>query len=98
MDRHLVNTASINSFLEEQLGDELAATFIYGSVASGRAHPGSDIDCFVITVRELTSDHRGRTAMRFAELQRNLGFTPDPDYPVEIFSIPPCDSLLPHPP
>jgi hypothetical protein len=94
MERHLVNTASINSFLEEQLGDELAAAFIYGSVASGRTHPGSDIDCFVITVQELTPDRRHQTAVQFAELQRNLGFTPDPDYPVEIFSVAACESLL----
>ncbi len=89
-----MNIASINSFLEEQFGDELAAAFIYGSVASGRAHPGSDIDFFVITVRELTPGRRHRTAVRFAELQRGLGFTPDPDYPVEIFSVAACESLL----
>ncbi|MFL6076975.1 MAG: nucleotidyltransferase domain-containing protein [Mycobacteriales bacterium] len=92
--RGAVNPAPVASFLEEQLGDELAAAFIYGSVASGRARCGSDIDCFVITVRELASYRRHQVAVRFATLQRALGFSPDPEYPVEIFSIAACESVL----
>jgi polymorphic toxin system nucleotidyltransferase-like protein len=89
-----VNTAPITAFLADQLGDELVAAFVYGSVASGRRKPGSDIDCFVLTRDELTPQRRTQIASGFTELQLALGFTPDPDYPVEVFSVSRCEDLL----
>jgi predicted nucleotidyltransferase len=89
-----MSLSAITSLLQEHLASDLAAAFIYGSFAYGNARAGSDIDCFVLTSRELAPDHAGRLAARFAGLQRALGFTPDPDHPVEIFSVAACGSLL----
>lgn len=84
----------VTSFLDNQLGDTLVAAFIYGSVAAGRNHSESDIDCFVLTGSEVARDTRQHVGRGFAELQRQLGFTPDPDYPIEIFSVATCEFLL----
>jgi hypothetical protein len=97
MERRVVSDALIPpvaSFLADQLGDVLVAAFIYGSVAAGRIRPGSDIDCFVLTGRELSQHERHEVSVRFAELQRQLGFTPDAGYPIELFSAAACEALL----
>jgi hypothetical protein len=73
------------------------AAFIYGSVAARRNGPGSDLDCFVLTQRDLGQDELRRTNAAFASLQKKLGFTPDPAYPVELFSIHACRTILSDP-
>ncbi len=45
----------ISEFLRSELGTDVAAAFIYGSVADGSAGPDSDIDCFTITSEPLSS-------------------------------------------
>ncbi|HEX8346922.1 MAG TPA: nucleotidyltransferase domain-containing protein [Actinoplanes sp.] len=72
----------------------MISAFVYGSVAAGRAGPGSDIDCFVITASDLDGPQHRRLDAGFAELQRTLGYTPDPDYPIEIFSVGACQAAL----
>src|SRR5205823_1965420 len=89
--------APITSLLDNQLGDPLVAAFIYGSVAAGRNHSDSDLDCFVLTGPEVPKETRQHVSCRFAELQRQLGFTPDPDYPIEIFSVAECETMLADP-
>ena len=85
---------AVAAFLGDRLGEELVAAFIYGSVAAGRAGPDSDIDCFVLTAGDLTEDLRAQLGAEFAELQRELGYRPDPDYPLEVFSVAQCESVL----
>jgi hypothetical protein len=89
-----MNLEPLRSLLKQQLGDALVAAFVYGSVAAGRAGPSSDIDCFVITADDLDGAHRRRVGMAFSSVQRALGFTPDPDYPIEVFSTEACRSIL----
>jgi predicted nucleotidyltransferase len=89
-----VNLDPLRRLLAEHLGDTLVSAFVYGSVAAGRAGPGSDIDCFVITADDLGEPQCRRLGAEFAELQRTLGFTPDPDYPIEIFSTAACEAIL----
>ncbi|MGC5054729.1 nucleotidyltransferase domain-containing protein [Micromonospora sp. DT48] len=89
-----MNLAAIASFLERQLGSMLTAAFIYGSVAADRAGPYSDIDCFVITARDLSPEQRHLLGNEFATLQCSLGYVPDPDYPIELFSVGACVAAL----
>jgi predicted nucleotidyltransferase len=88
-----VNLDPLRSLLTEHLGAAFVA-FIYGSVAADRAGPSSDIDCFVITAGEIGAPQRRQLVAEFAELQRALGFTPDLDYPIEIFSAEACHAIL----
>lgn len=80
----------VTGFLHTRLGELLVAAFVYGSVATGRATAASDIDCFVVLRERLT--RRSALPLRhdFAELQRRLGYTPDPEYPLELFTIDEC--------
>lgn len=84
MNEHIVG--AVHTLLSGHLGDELEAAFIYGSVAAGTAGPRSDLDCFVLTRGELSAGRAERLQTAFADLQRDLGFTPDPIYPIEIFA------------
>jgi hypothetical protein len=92
-----VNLDPIHHWLQDHLGTALNAAFVYGSVAAGRNGPDSDLDCFVLTHRDLGVDERRQTAAAFAALQRRLGFNPDPAYPVELFSIEACRTALSDP-
>jgi Polymerase beta, Nucleotidyltransferase len=92
-----VNLDPIRHWLEDHLGVTVNAAFIYGSVAAGRNRPGSDLDCFVLTEQGLVGAERRRIKAGFATLQRELGFTPDPVYPVELFSIEACRTILSDP-
>jgi predicted nucleotidyltransferase len=80
----------VAGFLHSRLGELLVAAFVYGSVATGRATAASDIDCFVVMRERLT--RRSALPLRggFAELQRRLGYTPDPEYPLELFTVGEC--------
>jgi predicted nucleotidyltransferase len=89
-----MNVTAVQDFLVAELADAVAAAFIYGSVAGGRSGPSSDIDCFVITHCDLPAEVRTRVAVGFTALQRSLGFVPDPEYPIEVFSVRFCDSTL----
>lgn len=86
--------ADLTAFLVDQLGEDLVAAFVYGSVAAGRAGPDSDIDCFVLTRRDLPADRRRQLDLDFSQLQRELGYSPDPEYPIEVFSRLACSMLL----
>ena len=92
-----MNLDPIRGFLVEHLGTTLSAAFVYGSVAAGRAGPTSDLDCFVITECDLDDARRLRIGSGFAALQRGLGFTPDPAYPIELFSVTLCRKILADP-
>jgi len=89
-----VNLAPVLALLERQFPDRLDAAFVYGSVAAGRNHPGSDLDCFVLLTEEPDPVHRLRVGEEFAALQRRLGLTPDPHHPVELFTVGACWSAL----
>jgi Nucleotidyltransferase domain len=82
------------AFLRDELAEDAVAGFVYGSVAHGRAGPGSDIDFFVVTRRPLAPARRDAVGRSFAALQRSLGFTPDPQHPVELFSDVECRAAL----
>jgi predicted nucleotidyltransferase len=68
-------------------GTPVAAAFIYGSVAHGTATPNSDIDVFVVLEHELPDEQVAELRSRFHDVQRRLGYTPDLQFPVEIFSV-----------
>lgn len=65
--------------------EPVAAVFVYGSVAAGTDSVGSDVDTFVL-LSEDVGDRASRIRTEFVHLQRRLGYTPDLDHPVELFS------------
>ncbi len=66
-------------------GTDVVAVLVYGSVATGTDGPGSDVDTFVLLAAD-PGEHRPRLRAGFHRLQERLGWTPDPQYPVELFS------------
>jgi predicted nucleotidyltransferase len=68
-------------------GMPVAAAFIYGSVAHGTAIPNSDIDVFVVLEHDLPGEQISELRSRFHDVQRCLGYMPDPQFPVEIFTV-----------
>ncbi len=87
-------TSAVGALLDELLGDQFEAAFVYGSVARGTAGSQSDIDTFVITRAEIGPERRREIATRAVSLQADLGYQPDLEYPVEIFSVGQCVDLL----
>lgn len=87
-DADIVDTA--RTLLDEQLGDLIEAAFLYGSIAAGKATARSDIDLFVITRDVLPAAHRTTIQATARSWQRKLGFQPDPQHPIELFSIEAC--------
>jgi predicted nucleotidyltransferase len=70
------------------LGDTpVAGAFVYGSVARGTATSASDIDVFVLLERPLNPTTTASLRKAFADLQLRLGYQPDLEYPVELFTI-----------
>jgi len=65
--------------------EPVAAVFVYGSVAIGTDRVGSDVDTFVLLSEDVGERRRGIRA-EFARLQRRLGYTPDAEHPVELFT------------
>ncbi|MFE9407321.1 nucleotidyltransferase family protein [Streptomyces sp. NPDC006704] len=86
-------TAAVAQYLHDMCTGAIGA-FIYGSVATGRAGPDSDIDCFVLLVESGTADEMTRLRSGFAEVQRDLGYAPDPAFPVELFTVRQCHEAL----
>lgn len=86
-------TAAIDQYLRNTCPQAIGA-FIYGSVATGRAGPGSDIDCFVLLAQPETAEMATQLRSGFAELQSDLGYTPDPEYPIELFTLQQCQEAL----
>jgi predicted nucleotidyltransferase len=84
----------VRMVLEECLGDNLEAAFVYGSVARGTATMSSDLDTFVITCTELDGAQRKSLRSLSVRLQRQLGYQPDEQYPIEIFSMRQCEQAL----
>jgi predicted nucleotidyltransferase len=74
-----------------------AGAFIYGSVATGAAGPHSDIDVFVLLNVQLPHGQQEITRAAFAALQHGLGFHPDPEFPVELFTLAECGTGLSSP-
>lgn len=72
----------------------LVAAFVYGSVASGDAGPGSDLDCFVMLESPPDAASRERLRTDFGALQTAMGYCPDLDYPIEVFSVDQCRAAL----
>lgn len=89
-----MNADMIASFLDEHLGSDLVAAFVYGSVAAGRAGPASDLDCFVLVRMPLASVQLELIRTEFGVLQRRLGYVPDPEYPIELFTADACHAAL----
>lgn len=76
--------------LAEHRDANLEAAFIYGSVARGTAGPDSDIDALVMTRTTLPPEQLADLRRVLADLQRQLGYQPDADAPVEVFSVERC--------
>ncbi|MDQ7909100.1 nucleotidyltransferase domain-containing protein [Phytohabitans sp. ZYX-F-186] len=89
-----MNTRVVAAFLDERLGVDLVAAFIYGSVAAGRAGPGSDLDCFVLIKKPLGTAQMKLVKAEFGILQSGLGYVSDPDYPIELFTVDACHAVL----
>jgi len=84
----------IAAALDELLGPGLEAAFVYGSVATGRATAASDVDCLVVARGPITVGLRAEMRERFRALQLHLGYTPDLEHPVELFSLQRCREAL----
>lgn len=91
-DADVVGTA--RRLLDGQLGDRTEAAFVYGSIAAGKATAHSDIDLFVITRDVLAATHRTTIQSTARSWQRKLGFQPDHQHPIELFSIDACVEAL----
>ena len=68
-------------------GLPVVGAFIYGSVARGTATAESDIDLFVLLDAELPPARTAALRAAFVDLQQRLGYRPDTDYPVEMFTL-----------
>jgi predicted nucleotidyltransferase len=68
-------------------GLPVVGAFIYGSVARDTATAASDIDIFVLLATDLPRSRLAAVRTAFIDLQRRLGYQPDPEYPVELFSV-----------
>jgi predicted nucleotidyltransferase len=86
--------AEVARFLATHAHQHVTAAFIYGSVATGHARPGSDIDCFLLLTRELEPAPGERLRSGFTLLQQRLGYVPDPRHPVELFTEKRCRAAL----
>jgi len=86
--------SEVAAVLDEALGPRLEAAFVYGSVAARRATATSDVDCLVVTRDEVAGEVRAGVRERFLALQVRLGHTPDPQHPVELFSLQRCRDAL----
>lgn len=89
MERRRVSgdvVAAIGRLLTDRPCGAVAA-FVYGSVATGRAGPSSDVDTCVLLARPLSASETERLRTSFVDLQKRLGYTPDADYPVELFTV-----------
>ncbi|MFI0448041.1 nucleotidyltransferase family protein [Actinomadura sp. 6N118] len=84
----------LRSFVADEFGANATAAFVYGSVAAQRARRDSDIDFFVITRAPIRLERLTQIASAFATLQRDLGYVPDPKYPIEIFTAEECRKAL----
>lgn len=63
------------------------SAFIYGSVARGTATPRSDIDLLVLLASPVDAGLVGQARSDVAQAQVELGYRPDPDFPVETFTL-----------
>lgn len=89
MERRRVSgtvVAAIDQLLTDQARDAVAA-FVYGSVATGQARPSSDVDACVLLAQPVSTATAQQLRASFVQLQERLGYTPDPDYPVELFTV-----------
>lgn len=77
---------AIDQLLTDQPYDVVAA-FVYGSVATARAGPSSDVDSCVLLAQPVSTAAACQLRTHFIQLQERLGYTPDPDYPVELFTV-----------
>lgn len=68
-------------------GIPVVGAFVYGSVARGTATAESDIDVFLLLEAEQPPDRTAALRAAFVDLQRRLGYRPDVEYPVELFTL-----------
>jgi histidinol-phosphatase (PHP family) len=78
---------AIQTRLDQSLSEPVLGAFVYGSLAAGRAGAGSDIDTFVLTQADPGPDALAFARAGFRDLQTRLGYSPDPEHPVEMYSI-----------
>ncbi len=63
--------SAVDRYLTEECPDATAG-FVYGSVATGKARPGSDVDCFVLLARQPSAAETERLRSGFVRLQEQL--------------------------
>lgn len=85
--------AAIDQFLTAQSCGAVAA-FVYGSVATGQAGPTSDIDTFVLIAQPLPAVAVQQLRSGFVDLQERLGYRPDVNFPIELFTVHQSQSAL----
>lgn len=85
---------AVRSLLDSHLGARVEAAFVYGSVVAGTATADSDIDTFVIPRVDLPEQLSSELAAKCTQLQLDLGYRPDREHPVEIFSVRVCVEAL----
>jgi hypothetical protein len=68
----------------------VVGAFLYGSVVTATTSATSDVDCFVLVSEPQAAGVRAELRHDAAELQRALGYSPDPLYPIEVFTPATC--------
>lgn len=68
----------------------VVGAFLYGSIVTRTTPPSSDVDCFVLVTGQHAPHVAAKLRREAAELQQVLGYTPDPGYPIEVFTPGTC--------
>ncbi len=85
-----IQVATALNALIPRLPGEVVASVIYGSVATGLHHAGSDVDALLITARSWSDDEIAETVQLYDQFVTDLGLGVDPTFPVEVFSLDQC--------
>ena len=67
-------------------GDNLAFAFVFGSVAKCQEKKGSDIDMFICTAEEASTQQKEDFFNFYMKLHEEYNLTPDVEYPGEVVS------------
>jgi len=73
---------------------DVEGALIYGSVARGSATAESDVDLFVVTNGTVDPGEHDRLRLDAGQMQRRLGYQPDPVHTVEVFTADRCVDAL----
>lgn len=96
MALELVGT-NVLAYVNFFIGVDLLGCFLYGSYARGTHTPTSDLDCFVVTNKQIEDERIQYLRAGFITLQESLGFQPDVEFPIEVFTLDACERLLASP-